>query len=165
MKETETRFSQMVREQRSTIYTVCYMFSNNEEEVNDLFQEVLLHLWQGFERFEGRSDVKTWVYRIALNTCVSIDRKKRRRPVLTTLKKSFNLFEDHDENTRQVAQLHQRIGRLQPVDRALVLLWLEDMSYDEISQITGLTVKNVSVRLYRIKEELKKMNNHETGEH
>ena len=158
MDNKEKTFAQIVREQKSTIYTVCYMFSTDRDEVNDLFQEVLINLWRGFDGFEGRSDIRTWVYRVALNTCISLDRKRRRR-LDFELKMDINLFEDRDADTRQVDLLHKRIAQLQPFDRAIVLLWLEDMSYDEIGQIVGISTKNVSVRLVRIKDQLKRMNN------
>ena len=158
MTTLESKFAQTVAEQKSTIYTVCYMFSQDADEVNDLFQEVLVNLWKGFEGFEHRSDVRTWVYRVALNTCISLDRK-RRRSKSVKLTMDINLFEDRDEDTRQVDMLHKRISRLHPFDRAIVLLWLENLSYEEIGQIVGITAKNVSVRLFRIKEQLKKMSN------
>ena len=158
MTTTEKRFAQTVAEHKSTIYTVCYMFSKDEDEVNDLFQETLVNLWKGFEGFEQRSDIKTWIYRIALNTCISLERKKKRKPTVR-LTMDINLFEDRDEDTRQVDMLHKRISKLQPFDRAIVLLWLEELSYEEIGQIVGITAKNVSVRLYRIKEQLKNMSN------
>ena len=157
MNTLERLFAQTVTEHKSTIYTVCYMFSNDSDEVNDLFQEVLINLWKGFEGFEHRSDIKTWIYRVALNTCISLDRK-RRRSATVPLTMDINLFEDSDEDTRQVDMLHRRIARLQPFDRAIVLLWLEDLSYDEIGRIVGVTAKNVSVRLFRIREQLKKLN-------
>jgi RNA polymerase sigma-70 factor (ECF subfamily) len=158
MTALEAKFAQIVAELKGTIYTVCYMFSQDADEVNDLFQEVLVNLWKGFEGFEHRSDVRTWVYRVALNTCISLDRK-RRRSKSVKLTMDINLFEDRDEDTRQVDILHKRISRLQPFDRAIVLLWLENLSYEEIGQIVGITAKNVSVRLFRIKEQLKKMSN------
>ena len=158
MNVLERKFSQTVSEYKSTIYTVCYMFSQDADEVNDLFQEVLVNLWKGFESFEHRSDIKTWIYRVALNTCISLDRKKKRSAEVR-LTMDINLFEDRDEDTRQVDMLHKRISRLQPFDRAIVLLWLENLSYDEIGQIVGITAKNVSVRLYRIREQLKQMSN------
>ena len=158
MTALESKFAQIVAEQKGTIYTVCYMFSQDADEVNDLFQEVLVNLWKGFENFEHRSDVRTWIYRVALNTCISLDRK-RRRSKSTKLTMDINLFEDRDEDTRQVDMLHKRISRLQPFDRAIVLLWLEDMPYEEIGQIVGITAKNVSVRLFRIREQLKRMSN------
>ena len=165
MTTLERQFAQTVAEHKSTIYTVCYMFSQDADEVNDLFQEVLVNLWKGFESFEHRSDIKTWIYRVALNTCISIDRKKKVRTILqrrqseVRLTMDINLFEDRDEDTRQVDMLHKRISKLQPFDRAIVLLWLENLPYEEIGQIVGITAKNVSVRLFRIREQLKQMSN------
>jgi RNA polymerase sigma factor (sigma-70 family) len=154
--QDERLFAKLVNEQKSTIYTVCYMFSNDEAEVADLFEEVLINLWKGFSSFEGRSDLRTWVYRLSLNTCISADRKKRKRKTVP-LSMDINLFEDNDADTLQVQMLRKRITRLAPFDRAIVLLWLENMSYEEIGQVVGITAKNVSVRLYRIKEQLKKL--------
>ena len=134
------------------------MFSKDDDEVNDLFQEVLINLWKGYDSFGHRSDIRTWIYRVALNTCISLDRKKRRSATVR-LAMDINLFEDRDEDTRQVDMLHKRISRLQPFDRAIVLLWLEDLSYEEIGQIVGISTKNVSVRLFRIREQLKNMSN------
>ena len=156
MNVLERQFAQTVAEHKSTIYTVCYMFSQDADEVNDLFQEVLVNLWNSFESFEHRSNIKTWIYRVALNVCISIDRKKKRSSEVR-LTMDINLFEDRDEDTRQVNILHKRVSRLQPFDRAIVLLWLENLSYDEIGQIVGISAKNVSVRLYRIREQLKQM--------
>ena len=156
MDNKETDFSRIVREHKSTIYTVCYMFSKDKQEVDDLFQEVLVKLWQGYDSFQGKSDLRTWIYRVSLNTCISIDRKKKRRKTQPLLE-GIDLFDKNDADNRQTDMLHERIGRLQHFDRAIVLLWLENMSYEEIAQIVGISVKNVSVKLYRIKEQLKQM--------
>jgi RNA polymerase sigma-70 factor (ECF subfamily) len=156
MEQQEKDFSRMIREQKATIYTVCYMFSKDKEEIDDLFQEVLVKLWQGYDSFQGKSDLRTWIYRVSLNTCISIDRKKKRRKTQPLLE-GVDLFDKNDADNRQTDLLHERIGKLQAFDRAIVLLWLEDMSYEEITQIVGISVKNVSVKLYRIKEQLKQM--------
>ena len=156
MEQQEKDFSRMIREQKATIYTVCYMFSKDKEEIDDLFQEVLVKLWQGYDSFQGKSDLRTWIYRVSLNTCISIDRKKKRRKTQPLLE-GVDLFDKNDADNRQTDLLHERIGRLQAFDRAIVLLWLENLSYEEIAQIVGISVKNVSVRLYRIKEQLKQM--------
>ena len=158
MNALDQQFAQTVKEHKSTIYTVCYMFSQDADEVNDLFQEVLVNLWKGFDNFEHRSDIKTWIYRVALNTCISLDRKKRRAATVKVTM-DINLFKDNDEDTRQVDMLHKRISKLQPFDRAIVLLWLENLPYEEIGQIVGISTKNVSVRLFRIREQLKNMSN------
>ena len=158
MKDLERIFEEMVRKNRGTIYTVCYMFSNNQDKVADMFQEVLINLWKSLPMFEGRSDMRSWIYRVSLNVCISLDHKKRRHKTVP-LTMDINPYEETEisQNSRQMDMLRQRISKLGQFDRAIILLWLENMSYEEIASIMGITVKNVSVRLYRIKEKLKKM--------
>ncbi len=154
---TEREFEKMIREHKGTIYTVCYMFSGDPDEVADLFQETLINLWRGSGTFRGDSAQGSWIWKVALNTCISSDRKKKRGPQTSPLSMDIDLFEDQDADTRQIGLLRSRIGKLGPFDRAIVLLWLENLSYEEIGQIVGISPKNVSVRLVRIKEQLKKM--------
>ena len=154
---TEREFEKMIREHKGTIYTVCYMFSGDPDEVADLFQEILINLWRGSGTFRGDSAQGSWIWKVALNTCISSDRKKKRGPQTSPLSMDIDLFEDQDADTRQIGLLRSRIGKLGPFDRAIVLLWLENLSYEEIGQIVGISPKNVSVRLVRIKEQLKKM--------
>ena len=159
MKDSEKEFAQLVREHKTTIYTVCYMFSKDKDEVEELFQEVLIALWRGFETFRGECNIRSWIYRVSLNTCISAERKKRRRADSVRLDMNINLFSDTDEDSRQSQMLRKRIGKLGVFDRAIILLWLENLSYEEIGAIVGITVKNVSVRLVRIREQLKNMSN------
>ena len=157
MDTLELDFARTVREHKGTIYTVCYMFSKDEEEVADLFQDILVNLWKGFAKFRGESSVRTWIYRVSLNTCISAERKKKRKGEIVPLDMDINLFDDSVEDLKQIRMLQNRISRLGPFDRAIVLLWLENLSYDEIGAIVGITAKNVSVRLFRIKEQLRNM--------
>lgn len=159
MMNNEERFTQIVREQRQTIYTVCYMFSNDKDEIEDLFQETLINLWKGIDSFRNESKVSTWVWRVALNTCISADRKKKSRGERVPLSVDIDLYSDKDEKSLQVQMLHKRIGKLGLVDRAIILLWLDNLSYDEIGAIVGISAKNVSVKLFRIREQLKQMSN------
>ena len=159
MKEKETEFSDLVKRYKNTIFTVCYLFSKDQDEVNDLFQETLINLWRGFDGFQGKCDVKTWIWRVSLNTCLTFERKKKRRVDTLPLTMDINLFTDTDDDTRQVQMLYRRINKLGMLDRAIILLWLENMSYEEIGEIIGISTKNVSVKLVRIKEQLKKMSN------
>ena len=158
MDDDQKQFSVMVRQNKNTIFTVCYMFSKDQQEVNDLFQEVLIRLWQGFDNYKRNSKERTWIYRVALNTCISFDRKKRRHNKKQVYM-GDDLFGCNEHDSQQTEVLHKRITRLRPLDRAIVLLWLEDISYEEIGSIIGITAKNVSVRLYRIREQLKNMSN------
>lgn len=157
MNNIELDFTQLVKKQKGTIYTVCYMFSSDPDEVSDLFQETLINLWKGFPKFRGDSKPETWIYRVALNTCISADRKNQSQGERIPLTMDINLYADNDDDSRQVQQLYKRINRLGLVDRAIVLMWLENMSYDEIGNILGISAQNVGVKLFRIKEELKKM--------
>lgn len=150
----ERAFEKVVREHKGTIYTVCYMFAKDRLEAEDLFQETLVNLWKGFGRFRGDCRVGTWIWRVALNTCISADRKKKRRPATCPLEMAGDLFSDTDEESVQIRSLRQRIQQLDLADRALVLLWLENLSYEEIGLIIGISPKLVSVRLVRIKEKL-----------
>ncbi|MBR4038402.1 MAG: sigma-70 family RNA polymerase sigma factor, partial [Tidjanibacter sp.] len=160
--ETEKLFTSMVEEQKQTIYMICYLFSKNPTEVEELYQDVLINLWKGFPAFEGRSSVRTWVWRVSLNTCITWQRKSRKKRL--PLELSVDLYNDTDSDTRQIKMLHNRISQLGPFDRAIVLLWLENMTYEEIGEIVGISAKNVSVRLFRIKEQLRQMSNKHSEE-
>ena len=133
------------------------MFSKDNDEVQDLFQDILTNLWTGFDSFRGEAQQKSWVWRVALNTCISVERKKKKRPQSTQLSMDIDLYADDDNDILQVQALHKRINSLGLVDRAIILLWLEDMSYEEIGTIMGITSRNVGVKLFRIKERLKQM--------
>ena len=82
MNDLEREFEEIVRKNRGTIYTVCYMFSNDQDEVADMFQDVLINLWKSLPSFEGRCDVRSWIYRVSLNVCISLDHKKRRHKIV-----------------------------------------------------------------------------------
>ena len=153
--DRNNQFTQLLKAHKNTIYTVCYMFSDNKEEVEDLFQEVSIRIWQGLDSFRGEASPASWIWRIAMNT--SLNWQKKSQHEHQALEMNIDLFAPDKEDLSQIRMLYDRIHQLGLFDRAIILLWLENMSYEEIAQITGITVKNVSVRLVRIKEALKKM--------
>ena len=159
MNSKEQQFMNIIREHEQTIYTVCYMFSKDEEEVNDLYQEILVRLWKGFETFEGKSDIRTWIYRVSLNYCINFSNRQKKQRECLNLDTGFLSEGSNLEKNLQIKQLYKRINMLGLIDRSVVLLWLEGLSYDEIGAILGISVKNVSFKLVRIKEKLKKMSN------
>ena len=158
MKKSENNdnrdFQRIVMEQKSTIYSVCYMYATSKEEADDLFQETLVNLWQGFDSFRGDSSIRSWVYRISLNTCLTQKRKKRIKTVPLDI--SPEVFSDTTPEGRNNILLHQRITRLEPFDRAIILLWLDEYSYDEIADTLGLKRNTVAVKIHRIKDKLSK---------
>ena len=159
MENIELQFTKMVKEYRKTIYTVCYFFSKDTEEVNDLYQEILINLWKGFPNYRGESSLKTWIWRVSLNTCSNQERKKKSRIQTVPLSIDIDLYNDDDAGSRQIQMLYDRINQLDVFDRAIILLWLENMTYQDIADVVGISVSNVTTRLFRIKEQLKTMSN------
>ena len=159
MKDIELQFTKMVKEYRKTIYTVCYFFSKDTEEVNDLYQEILINLWKGFEKFRGESSLKTWIWRVSLNTCNNLERKKKSSVQTIPLSIDIDLYNDDDVQSKQIQMLYDRINRLDVFDKAIILLWLENMNYQDIADVVGISLSNVTTRLFRIKEQLKSMSN------
>lgn len=159
MENIELQFTKMVKEYRKTIYTVCYFFSKDTEEVNDLFQEILINLWKGFPKFRGESDIRTWIWRVSLNTCSNQKRKKDSRVQTVPLSMDIDLYNDDDQHSRQIHMLYDRINRLDVFDKAIILLWLENMTYQDIASVVGISTAAVTNRLFRIKEQLKSMSN------
>ncbi len=151
----EEQFCDVVHAHRNIIYKVCYIYAP-KGMIEDYYQEVLINLWQNFDQFEGRSKHSTWIYRVALYTCISFIRRKG--PASISL--SFDISADEDSALReQLEELHSIISRLGNIDRALIMLWLEGYAYDEIAEITGLTQSNVAVKLMRAKNKIKEMYN------
>lgn len=109
--DKEMFFEKIVEENKNIIYTICYMFSKNNDEIADLFQSVLINTWYGLGSFRNESKIKTWIYRIALNTCISLERKKKKISTIP-LETDINLFEDKDEDTKQIQMLYNRISKL-----------------------------------------------------
>ncbi len=156
---TEKEFLSIIREYERVIYKVCYLYTTKNAPLADLYQEVVLNIWRAYPRFRGDSKVSTWIYRIALNTCISFIRKEKNIPEFVTLTQEVEwMGNENDPQAEMLRQLHHLISRLGQLDKSIVLLYLEDKSYEDISEITGLTVTNVATKLSRIKDKLRKMN-------
>ena len=159
-KELEKEFLDMIEAQKRTIYKVCYMYANDQDDLNDLFQETVLNLWKSFPSYRGDSKLTTWVYRIAMNTCITFLRHENHRPqtVPMTANVASQMAADEDTAAR-LQELYRLINRLGKLERALILLWLEERSYQEMADILGLSKTNVAVKLNRIREKLRNMSN------
>lgn len=153
----EKEFENVVRQYKANLYMICYMYAKDSDEANDFFQETLIRLWQGFSQFRGESNINTWLSRICINTCISSLRKKKKHRETIPLTIDMELLEESNESGKQLAQMYRLINRLGVLDKALILLWLDNMSYADIAEVMGLTVSNVSVKLMRIREKLKGM--------
>lgn len=152
----EKDFMDMVRKNERIIYKVVSFYADIDQSVSDLYQEVVLNLWKAYPSFRGDSKVSTWIYRISLNTCITFFRRSKRSISYTDLVIDVSDIPDEDDNIKELYRLINKLGK---IEKALVLLYLDEKSYKEISDITGLTVTNVATRLNRIKDKLKKMSN------
>lgn len=135
------------------VWKVCRSFARNEEDRKDLFQEILYNLWKGRNSFSGDSKVGTWIYRVSLNRAIDYSRKKHKNTV-----EFKDLHSPKDVNSKgdyDLEALDLAIKKLEPLNRAIIILYLEHYSYREIGGIMGISEKNVSVKLVRIKERLK----------
>lgn len=154
----EQAFLSLIREYERVIYKVCYLYTTQDASLNDLYQDVVLNLWKAFPKFRGECKTSTWIYRIALNTCISFIRKSKNRPEIITLTHEADwMTEEKDELTELLRELYLMINHLGQLDKSIILLYLEEKSYEEISEITGLTVTNVATKISRIKDKLKRM--------
>lgn len=156
--ELEKVFIGMIHTYERVIYKVCSFYVSEEYPMPDLYQEVVYNLWKGYPKFRNECSESTWIYRVALNTCISGMRKESRKPEnvsVAALDKAFVEPDDFEEE--KIKELYGLIYKLKTVERAIVLLYLEEKSYQEIADITGLTVNNVATKLNRIKTKLKKM--------
>ncbi len=161
MGTIEQEFVSIIRENERIIYKVCYLYTTPHATLNDLYQDVVLNLWKAYPKFRQECKVSTWIYRIALNTCISFIRKEKNVPELVTLTPAADRTEETDETQLMLQQMYRMINRLGPLEKSIILLYLEDKSYEEIAEITGLTQTNVATRLSRIKEKLRKMRKEE----
>jgi len=159
-KELEKEFISLIEENKKIIYKVSLMYSDDQEDLNDKYQDIVLNLWTAFPRFKGDSKRSTWVYQIALNTRVSELRKKKSQPLISPITYDIEgLFDDSEEYKNNVRELYKMINQLTKLERAIIMLWLDEKSYDEISEVLGISKTNVGVKLTRIKEKLIKMSN------
>lgn len=157
MNEQEALFLRVIEEHKRIIYKVCFVYAKDEDTINDLYQEVVLNLWKALPRFRNESKLSTWVYRIALNTCVSYLRLSKRQPQTVPLLLSMSGIFADEQDKENLKELYRLIGRLGEMERAVILLWLDEKSYKEISEILGISPSVVGVRINRIKAKLREM--------
>lgn len=155
----EKEFTELVQEYQHVIWKVCYMYSKDAEHLNDLYQESLINLWKAFPGFRHESKPSTWVYRITLNSCISYFRRFEKPMKTLPLNGQWDCIAEDNQLSSLLQEVYQLINRLNPLEKALILLWLDEKDYQEIAQITGISASNVGTKLSRIKEKLKKLSN------
>jgi RNA polymerase sigma factor (sigma-70 family) len=154
----QAEFLKTIEKNKGIIYKIARSYCKDPDDQPDLIQEILLQLWKSFDQFDSSYKFSTWMYRISLNVAISFYRKERRRQQLHQPLPDSVLYLKEESNkdwNNEVEQLHQFILELKELDRAIIILYLEGNSQQDIGEILGLTVTNVSTKVSRIKEQLK----------
>jgi RNA polymerase sigma factor (sigma-70 family) len=153
------RFISIIKDNQNLIFKICYSYCSDSENRKDLQQEVLMQLWNSFSKFDGRVKISTWIYRIALNTAISYYRNdnkhKGKKVTIDESVISLSNFEYFPEQDEKIVMLYKFIENLNEMDKALILLYLEDNKYKAIAEILGISETNVATKIYRIKKILK----------
>ncbi|MDV3310200.1 MAG: RNA polymerase sigma factor [Cyclobacteriaceae bacterium] len=158
MKEAlDQAFLNEVNQNLGIAHKVARLYFNDADERDDVMQEMMYQLWRSYPRFTGRSKFSTWMYSVCLNTALTYVRKSSRRKSDRLSEKHLQIAEPVTDNQQEkFSRLYKAIEKLSALNRAIIMLYLDDLSYEEIATITGLTRTNVGVRLVRIKSELEK---------
>lgn len=147
----------MIKDCEGILYKISRIYSENNADRQDLYQDIVYQLWRSFGSFKGNAKLSTWVYRVALNTAIShLERSGKMGQKIQINEDVFNLFEETDQfMDDRVETLYQKIKELDLIEKGVILLYLEGKSYEEIAIITGFSVTNIGTRLNRIKNKLK----------
>ena len=161
-KELEHQFVTNLEQHQNIVHKICRIYTNDQAAHNDLFQEISIQLWKAYPKFRGDAKFSTWMYRVALNTAITLYRKKKRG--IQTIDYDSVHFrikaEEYDgEEEKQLTLLYSAVKELNDIDKALVFLYLEDKNYKEISETLGISEVNARVKMNRVKTKLKKILN------
>ena len=157
-KEIQHNFVELLEKHQNIVHKVCRLYTNNYDAHNDLFQEIAIQLWKAYPKFRGDSKFSTWMYRVALNTAITLYRKSKRTINTTEFDAvQFKIkSEDYDDTEeQQLKLLYKAVQQLNDIEKALVFLYLEDKSYREISETMGISEVNARVKMNRVKTKLR----------
>ncbi|MBT1706212.1 sigma-70 family RNA polymerase sigma factor [Fulvivirgaceae bacterium PWU20] len=160
-KITQQEFVELVESNKRLIYKICHVYAHTAEDKEDLYQEILVQLWSSLPAFRHESKFTTWMYRVALNTAIAGLRKRKTTPLRTELDEKHIAPAEpvymEGEPKDPVAELYAAIQLLTPIEKAIVTLYLEDKSYDEMEDVLGIAGSTLRVKMTRIKDKLQKL--------
>jgi len=157
-KPSEHNFVELLEKHQNIVHKVCRLYTNNYDAHNDLFQEITIQLWKAFPKFRGDSKFTTWMYRVGLNTAITLYRKSKRRiktQEFDAIQFKISAEEYDSTEEEQLKLMYQAVHQLNDIEKALVFLYLEDKDYREISDTLGISEVNARVKMNRVKKKLK----------
>lgn len=160
MNNKRQLFQRLFDENSKRVYHLCYGYTGDSDSANDLMQETFIKVWQNMEKFRNQSQFSTWIYRIAVNTCLSYLRTAKRR---ATDELNDNIIENYteepSEKQEQIALLYKSIAQLEENERIIITMVLDEVPYPEIAEVAGITEGNLRVKIHRIKQKLTEIYN------
>lgn len=159
-QEAEKKFEHLVREHALLLHKICRIYSYTDADRQDLFQDIVIQLWSAYPRFKGESGITTWLYRVALNTAISGFRKSKKNPGTVDLAPAIEQLSDIGHNNadeEKLQQMYIAIEQLNDIEKAIVMLYMEDRSYQEMEDILGIGQGTLRVKMNRIKEKLRQL--------
>ena len=156
-KPNKKAFSELIENHQAIIHKITMVYANGLADREDLFQEICLQLWKSYPNFREQAKFSTWMYRVALNTAISNIRKEKHKIAFEPLREFDRSWEENPVEKEKVKLLYQTISKLNAIDKAIILLWLDENNYEEIAAIMGTSKSNVSVKLVRIKRKLEEL--------
>lgn len=155
----EKIFAQLIKENQGILMKISRLYTHCVEDEQDLFQEITLQLWKSYDSFRGQSKISTWIYRVALNTAITLFRKAKKKPqTIDYPKHKWEFMAEENSSTQcQIELLYVVIKKLPKMERAIVLMYLDDIPYKDIANTLGITEVNARVKMNRLKKTLKKM--------
>lgn len=151
----EKEFKAMIARENATISKICFSYSGSVAEFDDLRQDALINIWRGIRNFRGMASERTWIYRVTVNSCISTI-KKQSRHQHESLEGLYDLLESDDSDKDAIEQMHRAIGMLGSQEKAIIMMWLDELSYDEIADAMGLNRNTVATKIRRIKDKITK---------
>ena len=156
-KEIEKEFIEKIQEHQGILHKICFVYSKSNADKEDLYQEIVLQLWKSYPSFRKESKFSTWMYRVALNTAITLNKKAALfENHKTQLSEEYAIAQNVDYS-EDIKVLYKAISKLSKIEKAVIMLWLEEKSYTEIADIVGISEKYVSVKLVRSKKKLAKL--------
>lgn len=157
--ERQKLFDTILSDYTALIGRICYLYGADSEQRKDLYQECMLNVWQGLRNYRGDAKLSTWLYRACINTCITSFRRNRMQSGNVSLDEASAISGDDGSQQSEIKELYRLIEMLSDIDKAIIMMWLDEKSYDEISEVTGMGRNTVASRIRRIKERLVKMGN------
>ena len=155
-REIEKEFVKRIQKHQGILHKICFVYSNNNADKEDLYQEIVLQLWKSYPSFRQESKFSTWMYRVALNTAITLNKKASKFKNKAEISDDYTV-EKVDDYSEEIKLLYKAISKLSKIEKAIVMLWLEQKTYNEIAEIIGISEKNVGVKLVRSKKKLAKI--------